>query len=264
MYYGATAFVSMSCTSCLSIGLQPYKKSIWKCFAWRLLIGYLSYRQSTKETKAFLINNEISTTHGQGRHEIISKRCTVGPCKISISCGNWAHSKEQNVRHNTKPKRHTEGGRLPFRERASLDLSCQDGVFRNLESTSSKIELSSNTGSAIPSLCSFGIAMNSSCQQNGFTKKIKARLKADEVAMMEGSALLILLRGNNVVLSSSVFVKLIACAWQILRQTSYVAVARETIFNLPYESTIHHRVELRPLISGVLRLQVRIVHLKPD
>jgi hypothetical protein len=81
--------------------------------------------------------------------------------------------------------------------------------------------------------------------------------------MMEGSALLILLRGNNVVLSSSVFVKLIACAWQLLRQTSYVAVARETIFNLPYESATHHRVELRPLISGVLRLQVRIVHLKP-
>lgn len=64
-------------------------------------------------------------------------------------------------------------------------------------------------------------------------------------------------------LSSSVFVKLIACAKQILRQRRYVAVARETIFNLPYESTAIIAWNLRPLILGVFRLQVRIVHLKP-
>jgi hypothetical protein len=79
-------------------------------------------------------------------------------------------SKEKNVHHNTKPKRHMEGGRLSFRKWASLDLSCQDGAFKNLESTSSKIELSSNTGSAIPSFCSFGIAMNSSCNKTALPK----------------------------------------------------------------------------------------------
>jgi hypothetical protein len=39
----ATALYRCRAPRVLSIGLQPYKKSIWKCFAWRLLIGHPSY-----------------------------------------------------------------------------------------------------------------------------------------------------------------------------------------------------------------------------
>jgi hypothetical protein len=64
-----------------------------------------------------------------------------------------------------------------------------------------------------------------------------------------------------------VFVKLIACARRIPHRTRWVAVARESMFKLPYGSTPYSTAIIawdgRPLIPGASRLRVRIVHLKP-